>query len=111
MEETIDVKKITYLDNAATTYPKPLEVLEKMTDHFSKYGVNPGRSGYDLCMYEGELVHKTRHRLAKFFGGDNPNQLTFAYNATDALNLLILGILGEGDHAVTTNIEHNSVIR
>ena len=111
MTDNHDLTNITYLDNAATTYPKPKEVIEKAAAYFLSYGVNPGRSGYDLCMVAGELVHETRRELMEFFGGDDPNRLVFAYNASDALNLLIQGMLREGDHAITTTIEHNSVIR
>jgi cysteine desulfurase/selenocysteine lyase len=111
MEEILDIGKIIYLDNAATTYPKPREVLDAMVEHYALYGVNPGRSGYDLCVLEGDMVNRTRKEMAEFFGGDNPDHLIFAANATDALNLIILGILEDGGHAVTTNIEHNSVIR
>jgi len=106
-----DLSKLIYLDNAATTFPKPKEVLQQALDFFSFYGVNPGRSGYDLCVYAGEMVHNTRKELAEFFGGSNPDYLTFAYNASDALNIIIPGILREGDHAISTTIEHNSVIR
>lgn len=106
-----DAGKIIYLDNAATTFPKPKEVLDRTLDAYSRYGVNPGRSGYDLCVMAGDLVADTRKTLTRFFGGSDPNRLVFASNATDALNLLIQGVLGEGDHAVSTTIEHNSVIR
>ncbi len=111
MELPLDASKIIYLDNAATTFPKPKEVLEQALDAYSRFGVNPGRSGYDLCLLAGELVAETRKAMTRFFGGSDPNRLIFAYNATDALNLLIQGVLAEGDHAVSTTVEHNSVIR
>ena len=111
MDLTFDSSKIIYLDNAATTFPKPREVLHRMVDAYARFGVNPGRSGYDLCMVAGELVFETRKALAAFFGGKTPERLVFAANATDALNLAILGVLKPGDHAITTTIEHNSVIR
>jgi cysteine desulfurase/selenocysteine lyase len=106
-----DLSKFIYLDNAATTYPKPKEVMQRALDFFLAYGVNPGRSGYDLCVFAGEMVRNTRKELAEFFGGSNPDYLTFGYNASDALNIIIQGILREGDHAVATTVEHNSVIR
>jgi cysteine desulfurase/selenocysteine lyase len=111
MDLAFDSEKIIYLDNAATTFPKPPEVLSRMVDVYGRYGVNPGRSGYDLCIVAGDLVFETRASLAGFFGGDHPERLVFAANATDALNLALLGILEPGDHAITTTIEHNSVIR
>jgi len=111
MDLALDSSKIVYLDNAATTFPKPKEVLEAALDAYTRFGVNPGRSGYDLCLAAGELVETTRKELTRFFGGAHPERLVFAYNATDALNLAIQGILESGDHVITTTIEHNSVIR
>ena len=111
MDLALDSSKIVYLDNAATTFPKPKEVLEAALDVYTRFGVNPGRSGYDLCLAAGELVETTRKELTRFFGGAHPERLVFAYNATDALNLAIQGILESGDHVITTTIEHNSVIR
>ncbi len=111
MDLTFDSSKIIYLDNAATTFPKPREVLQQMVDVYARLGVNPGRSGYDLCMVAGELVFETRKALAAFFGGTKPERLVFAANASDALNLALQGVLRPGDHAISTTIEHNSVIR
>jgi cysteine desulfurase/selenocysteine lyase len=105
------MEKFIFLDNGATSYPKPEEVYTFMDKFYRKYGVNPGRSGYDLCMETGELVEETRKMLTQFFNGKDPNRLCFSYNSTDALNLIINGMLKEGDHAVTTTIEHNSVLR
>ena len=106
-----DLGEIVYLDNAATVYPKPREVLDGMVELYHRYGVNPGRSGYDLCLVGGEYVQATRQQLARFFGGDDPERLVFTYNASDALNILIYGLVAPGDHVVTTHVEHNSVIR
>lgn len=105
--------KLIYLDNAATVWPKPEHVYEYMMKFYRETGVNPGRSGFDLAMEAGSLLDKLRKRLTKFFGGDQecPERLCFGYNATDALNLIIFGLLAEGDHVVTTHVEHNSVIR
>ena len=103
--------KIIYLDNAATSFPKPEEVYAFMDHFYRNFGVNPGRSGYDLCMEAGKVVEDTRKLLTKFFNGKDPNRLCFSYNSTDALNLIIFGILKEGDHAITTTLEHNSVLR
>jgi cysteine desulfurase family protein len=102
---------LIYLDNGATSFPKPEEVYTFMDHAYRSFGVNPGRSGYDLCMEAGKLVDDTRKLLTKFFNGDDPNRLVFSYNSTDALNLIINGMLGPGDHAVSTTLEHNSVLR
>jgi cysteine desulfurase/selenocysteine lyase len=103
--------RIFYLDNAATVYPKPPEILDSALELYKKYGVNPGRSGYDLCLVGGDLVQETRVALTRFFGGTDPERLCFAHNASDALNLLIQGMVEPGDHVISTMVEHNSVIR
>lgn len=103
--------KIIYLDNGATSFPKPEEVYRFMDHFYRNYGVNPGRSGYDLCLEAGNLVEETRKMLTEFFNGYDPNRLCFSYNSTDALNLAIFGLLEPGDHAITTTLEHNSVLR
>ena len=103
--------KMIYLDNGATSFPKPEEVYTFMDDFYRHHGVNPGRSGFDLCLEAGSLVDRTRKLLCDFFGGSDPNRLVFGYNSTDALNLAIFGLLKPGDHAVTTHVEHNAVIR
>lgn len=106
-------QELIYLDNAATSWPKPDKVYRFMVDFYRQCGVNPGRSGFDKAIEAGNIVEDLRKRLTAFFGGDTgtPERLCFGYNATDALNLIIQGILSPGDHVVTTNIEHNSVIR
>jgi cysteine desulfurase family protein len=106
-------QQLIYLDNAATAWPKPESVYRFMIDFYRSTGVNPGRSGFDLALEAGSLLDNLRKRLTRFFGGDEdaPERLCFGYNATDALNLVIPGLLAEGDHVVTTNLEHNSVIR
>jgi cysteine desulfurase family protein len=102
---------LVYLDNGATSFPKPEEVYEFMDHFYRNFGVNPGRSGYDLCMETGEVVDKTREMLTHFFNGNDRDRLCFSYNSTDALNLILFGMLEKGDHAITTNLEHNSVLR
>lgn len=109
--DTAGAPGLIYLDNGATSYPKPEEVYRYMDAFYRRYGVNPGRSGYDLCIESGELVEDTRRLLCGFFGGKHPERLVFGYNATDALNLAIYGLLAPGDHAVTTHLEHNSSLR
>jgi cysteine desulfurase/selenocysteine lyase len=105
------MQDLIYLDNGATSYPKPEAVYDFMDHFYRNFGVNPGRSGYDLCMEAGEVVEDTRKMLTKFFNGTDPNRLCFSYNSTDALNLIIFGMLKPGDHALSTTIEHNSVLR
>ena len=103
--------KMIYLDNGATSFPKPQEVYAYMDSFYRSAGVNPGRSGFDLCLEAGSLVDETRKLLCAFFGGTDPNRLVFGYNSTDALNLAIFGLLQPGDHAVTTHVEHNATLR
>ena len=102
---------LIYLDNAATSFPKPEEVYVFMNEFYRKYGVNPGRSGYDLCLEAGRMVEETRRLLTTFFNGTDWTRLVFSYNSTDALNLALFGLLDAGDHAISTTIEHNSVLR
>jgi cysteine desulfurase family protein len=103
--------ELIYLDNGATSFPKPEEVYAFMDTFYRNFGVNPGRSGYDLCMETGAVVDDTRKLLMNFFNGTDPDRLCFSYNSTDALNLIIFGMLQPGDHAISTTIEHNSVLR
>lgn len=105
------MSELIYLDNGATSFPKPEEVYAFMDKFYRQFGVNPGRSGYDLCMEAGEVVEETRQMLTKFFNGKDPDRLCFSYNSTDALNIIIFGMLEKGDHAISTTIEHNSVLR
>ncbi len=100
-----------YLDNAATTFPKPAEVVDAMADFCRKRGVNPGRTGFDLALEAEETISGARRALTQLFGGTDSNRLVFSLNVTDALNLLINSILDAGDHVVSTCLEHNSVLR
>ena len=101
-----------YLDNSATTFPKPIEVYDFMNNFYRTHGVNPGRSGFDAAIETGELVSDTRKMLTKLFnGGDDYNRLTFSYNATDSLNMILQGLAEKGMHVITTMLEHNSVLR
>ncbi|SKC88914.1 aminotransferase class V-fold PLP-dependent enzyme [Maledivibacter halophilus] len=100
-----------YLDNAATSYPKPEEVYKAVDKCFREYGANPGRSGHKLALKAGRGIYETRELICKLFNIDNPMQIIFTYNATDSLNLAIKGILKKGDHVITSGMEHNSVIR
>ena len=100
-----------YLDNAATTYPKPNEVYDAILDCMKNYGANPGRAGHKLAMRAGREIYDTRENIAKLFNIENPMNIIFTSNATDSLNLAIKGTVKEGDHIITTSMEHNSVIR
>ncbi|HAA76954.1 TPA: cysteine desulfurase [Candidatus Latescibacteria bacterium] len=103
---------LIYCDNAATTFPKPPEVMEKATEWYTKYGVNPGRSGTDLAIEAEEMVRNTRTRLSQFFGtSGDPDRTVFTQNASDSLNIAIQGMLTAGDHVITTDLDHNSVLR
>jgi cysteine desulfurase / selenocysteine lyase len=102
---------LIYLDNAATTYPKPQEVHDFMHAFYQGHGGNPGRSNHDMALEAGEIVRRTRKMLCELFNGTDPNRLTFSYNATDSLNIIIHGMLAQGDHVITSCLEHNSVLR
>lgn len=113
------MQDLIYLDNAATSFPKPQEVHDAVREFYSHFGVNPGRTGCDLSLTAEQMIHETRKRLSAFFNPSlvaagkpkDPNRLVFTMNATMSLNLIINGTLGPGDHVVTTMVEHNSVIR
>ncbi len=103
-----------YLDNSATSYPKPKEVYDFMDSFYREHGVSPGRAGYDAGIETGELLTDTRRLLSRLFNGGakvDERRLTFSYNATDSLNILIQGLAQKGSHVITTMLEHNSVLR
>ena len=100
-----------YFDNAATSWPKPKETLETI-DYFSAHiGANPGRSGHSLSIDAGRTLMDAREALAELFGVDDMRRIIFTKNATEALNLMILGLIRPGDHVITSGMEHNSVMR
>lgn len=100
-----------YLDNGATSFPKPTEMVQAMDECMLSYCGNPGRSGHDLSRRTGEEIYRARKNLADFFQIKKPERIIFTVNTTEALNLAIKGILKRGDHAITTSMEHNSVLR
>lgn len=100
-----------YLDNAATSFPKPDIVYEAIMEAMKEYGANPGRSGHKLALKAGRAIYETRDLLSKFFNIEDPMRIIFTSNATDGLNLAIKGLLKSGDHVITTSMEHNSVLR
>ena len=100
-----------YLDNAATSYPKPPCVLRAMTAALETCGANPGRAGHRLSLAAGRIVEGCREELAAMLGEQDAARVAFMFNTTDALNAAIHGVLRPGDHVVSTLIEHNSVLR
>lgn len=100
-----------YLDNAATTFPKPKSVYRNMMYVMTKYGANPGRGSHTMAIEGARIIYETRELLADFFNACNPLNVIFTFNATDSLNMSIKGILKPGDHVITTSMEHNSVLR
>lgn len=100
-----------YLDNSATTYPKPLVVREQMQQALRELGANPGRSGYGMSVRTTQAVYRCRERAAAFFGAAGPECAVFQPNCTQALNLVIKGSLQPGDHVVVSDLEHNAVMR
>ena len=100
-----------YLDNAATSYPKPRGMLAAMEECILKYCGNPGRSGHSMSIRTGEEVYHARRKIARLFNIRRPERLIFTKNTTEALNLAIKGVLEAGDHVITTSMEHNSVLR
>ena len=102
---------MTYFDNAATTFPKPDIVYEKIMEAMKDYGANPGRSGHKLALKINRGIYDTRMSLAELLNVDNPMNISFTFNCTESLNLAIKGVLKPGDHVITTSMEHNSVLR
>lgn len=100
-----------YLDNAATSFPKPPEVLEAMTAYAQDLGASAGRGAYREALETGEILDECRRRLAGLLHAKDPRQCIFTLNCSAALNLALRGLLRAGDHVVTTAMEHNSVLR
>jgi cysteine desulfurase/selenocysteine lyase len=101
----------TYLDNAATSFPKPEAVYQAM-DRFARTSLaNPGRAGHKMALAAEHALDDGRHRLNQFFNGKAADRFIFTLNCTDALNIAFKGVLQAGDHVITTNLEHNSVSR
>jgi len=100
-----------YLDNAATSWPKPPEVIRAMGQVLESAGGNPGRSGHRLSIAAARWVYQTREEIAQFFQVSDPMRVIFTGNATEAINLALKGLLRPGDHVVTTSMEHNALMR
>ena len=100
-----------YVDNGATTFPKPKIVTDKIMECSLGYAGNPGRSGHKLAMKMDLEIYETREKICKLINGTEVLNVIFTFNATDSLNLAIKGVLEKGNHVVTTSMEHNSVLR
>ncbi len=100
-----------YLDNAATTWPKPPCVKKAMDKALEEFGANPGRSGHQMSMDTAEAIYECRREAASFFDAPSPEDVAFTTNCTHAINLALKGILKPGDHVVTSNLEHNAMMR
>jgi cysteine desulfurase/selenocysteine lyase len=104
-------EELIYLDNAATTFPKPGATLEAMAHCMRNAGGSPGRSGHRLSIEAGRILFNARESLAGLFGVSDPLRIALTKNATEALNIAICGLLKPGDHVITSGMEHNSVMR
>lgn len=100
-----------YFDNAATSFPKPFEVIKTVNSAFNLYGANPGRSGHNLSISAANQVYLCREALNRFFNGYGAEFVSFFPNCTYALNVAIKGIISKGDHIIISSLEHNSVLR
>jgi cysteine desulfurase / selenocysteine lyase len=100
-----------YLDNAATSFPKP-EAVYQALDRFARQSLaNPGRAGHKMALAAERALDDARHLLNQFFHGEGPERFVFTLNCTDALNMAFKGVLSDGDHVITSDLEHNSVSR
>lgn len=100
-----------YLDNAATSFPKPSQVINAVSSAFNLYGANPGRSGHNMSISAASQVYLCREALDRFFNGYGAEYVSFFPNCTYALNTAIKGIVNKGDHIIISSLEHNSVLR
>lgn len=100
-----------YLDNAATTFPKPREVPVAVAEAFRRYGANPGRAGHKMAMDSSEEMFRCRNEAAEFFHAPGPECVAFTLNCTHAINYVLKGLLKPGDHVVISCLEHNAVVR
>ena len=100
-----------YLDNAATSFPKPPQVIRAMTDALQNFGANPGRGGHQLALQAGRTVEKCREAAASLLGVSSPERVIFTRNCTESLNIAITGMLRKGDEVICSHGEHNAVMR
>lgn len=102
---------IVYFDNAATSFPKPPDVIDAVTTALREIGANPGRGGHRMALAANRAVCDARETVAALLGVRDSSRVIFTASATEALNLALKGLLHAGDHVVTTNLEHNAVVR
>lgn len=102
---------VIYMDNAATSWPKPAEVSAAMIKTMEEAGGNAGRGGHRFAVAAGEILYQVRETVAAFFGSDDPFRVTFTANATESINLILKGYLKQGDHVLVSPLEHNAVMR
>lgn len=100
-----------YMDNAATSWPKPPNVLDAMRAFMQEIGANPGRAGHRRAVEAGRIVYNAREAIADLFNASDPLRVVFGSNVTEALNLCLKGLLKPGDHVIVSSMEHNSVMR
>lgn len=100
-----------YLDNAATSFPKPNEVYTEVLNCMKNYAANPGRGSYDMSLKASTKIMECRQEISSLFNISNPFNVVFISNATEGLNIATKGLLKDGDHVISTVIEHNSVLR
>lgn len=100
-----------YLDNGATSFPKPLSVRQNVDISLKKFSANPGRSGHSLSLRAAKEIFECRKRLKELFNANSEEEIIFTENCTMALNTVIFGLLSEGDHVLISSMEHNSVTR
>jgi cysteine desulfurase / selenocysteine lyase len=100
-----------YLDNAATSYPKPPEVISAMTSFLTEVGVGTGRGSHRQALAANRMVYEARERIARLFHLPDSSRVIFTHSATESLNLAVNGLLKPGDHLVTSTMEHNSLVR
>lgn len=100
-----------YLDNAATTFPKPPQVISAMRRAMTELGANPGRSGHTMSLAAAEEIYRCRESVAELFSADGPECVVFTLNCTQAINMVLKGCLKTGDHVVISCLEHNAVTR
>ena len=104
-------KGTIYLDNAATTWPKPEEVYRAVDTAMREHGANPGRGSYRMSVDAQRMVDETRQEVCRLFNAPAPERVIFTLNCTDALNIVLKGLIKAGDRVVTGPYEHNSVTR
>lgn len=107
----MEQNSIIYLDNAATTFPKPRHVVEEVAKSIVRYGGNAGRGSHSIAMAAAEKVFECRSLAASFFDAAGPESVFFTMNTTYAINFVIKGLLKKGDHVIISDIEHNAVFR